>query len=91
MITHLHQVSAYLADTSVTTGGLKNWVKDNVVMVLILVIGLGLLMRSNKGDHSGVFLRVGLLVVSLSVVTIALDATLGLGVGRWAVGLFGIK
>ena len=91
MIATLHQVSMYLADTTVTTGGITSWLKDNAFPVMVFILGLGLLMKSHKGDHSGVLMRVGLLIIALAVITIGLDATTGLGVGKWVLSLFGIK
>lgn len=94
--TLLHQGVTYMAaapaaETSVSTSGVTTWLKNNAVPVLILVVGLGLLMKSNKGDHSAVLMRTGLVVVALAVITIALDSTLSLGIGKFVIGIFGIK
>jgi len=75
---------------AIDTGSLKTWLQDNAVPVVVLLIGLVLLGKSQKGDSSGVFLRVGLVAASLAVVTIGIDNTTGIGIGRWLIGLVGI-
>lgn len=77
--------------TTVTTGGALDWLKGNAVPILVLVVGLGLLLKGNKGDHSAVLLRTGLTVVALGVIAIALDNTLQIGIGKWLIGLIGVK
>lgn len=72
------------------TTGLIGWLRDNAVPIVILVIGIGLLMSSRKGDSSKVVLTIGLTVAALAVVAIALQPTMGINVGRWAIGLLGI-
>jgi hypothetical protein len=81
----------YLADVSVSSTGITGWLKDNALPLIIFVIGLGLLGASRKGDTSKVLLTVALLFVSLTVVTIGLDATLGLGIGKWLLSLLGVQ
>ena len=71
------------ADVSVSSSGFTGWLKDNALPLIIFVIGLGLLGASRKGDTSKVLLTVALVIVSLAVVTIGLDTTLGLGIGKW--------
>ena len=47
-------------------------------------------MPPAKGDTSKVLLTVALVIVSLAVVTIGLDTTLGLGIGKWLLSLLGV-
>lgn len=91
----MHRIAFRLADegdkgVAIGTGTLKTWLQENAVPIIILLIGLVLLGKSQKGDSSGVLLRVGLVAASLAVVTIGLDNTTGIGIGRWIIGLFGI-
>jgi hypothetical protein len=81
----------YLADVTVSSNGISGWLKDNALPVIILIIGLGLLGASRKGDTSKVMLTIGLVVMSLAVVTIGLDASVGLGVGKWLLSLLGVQ
>ena len=48
-------------------------------------------IASRKGDTSKVLLTVALVIVSLAVVTIGLDTTLGLGIGKWLLSLLGVQ
>ena len=81
----------YLADVTISSTGITGWLKDNALPLIIFVIGLGLLGASRKGDTSKVLLTVALVIVSLAVVTIGLDTTLGLGIGKWLLSLLGVQ
>lgn len=76
---------------TVSSTGISTWLKNNALPIIILVIGLGLLGSSRKGDTSKVMLTIGLTVASLAVVAIGLDSALGLGIGKWALSLFGVQ
>ena len=81
-----------LADVTISSSGITGWLKDNALPLIIFVIGLGLLGASRKGDTSKVLLTVALVIVSLAVVTIGLDTTLGLGIGKWLLlSLLGVQ
>jgi hypothetical protein len=86
----LAAATRYLADVTVSSDGISSWLKDNALPVIILVIGLALLGASRKGDTSKVMLTIGLTVMSLAVVAIGLDASLGMGIGKWVLGLVGV-
>jgi hypothetical protein len=97
-ITHLAAAPSTPAPTPASPGtvtvsstGISNWLKNNALPIIILVIGMGLLGSSRKGDTSKVMLTIGLTVASLAVVAIGLDSALGLGIGKWALGLFGVQ
>jgi hypothetical protein len=79
------------AEVSVSSSGITGWLRDNALPLIIFVIGLGLLGASRKGDTSKVLLTVALVIVSLAVVTIGLDSTLGLGIGKWLLSLLGVQ
>ena len=50
----------YLADVTVSSEGISGWLKDNALPLIMLIIGLGLLGASRKGDTSKVMLTIGL-------------------------------
>ena len=80
----------YLADVTVSSEGI-GWLKDNALPLIMLIIGLGLLGASRKGDTSKVMLTIGLVAASLAVVAIGLDSSLGLGIGKWLLSLLGLQ
>jgi hypothetical protein len=77
--------------TTVSSSGISTWLKDNVVQLLILVVGIGLIGKSRKGDTSGSMLTIGLLVGALAVVAVGVSSAGGVNVGKWVAGLFGIS
>ena len=79
------------AAPAVTSTGISAWLKDNVVQLLILVVGIGLIGKSRKGDTSGSMLTIGLLVGALAVVAVGVSSAGGVNVGKWAAGLFGLN
>lgn len=79
------------AAPAVTSSGISAWLKDNVVQLLILVVGIGLIGKSRKGDTSGSMLTIGLLVGALAVVAVGVSSAGGVNVGKWAAGLFGLN
>lgn len=81
----------YLADVTVSSEGISGWLKDNALPLIMLIIGLGLLGASRKGDTSKVMLTIGLVAASLAVVAIGLDSSLGLGIGKWLLSLLGLQ
>ena len=55
------------APVAVDTSGIGNWLRDNAVKVILIVIGLVILMASRRGDHSRVVSVVGLSLIGLMV------------------------
>ena len=81
---HIMHVAAPLA---VDTAGIGNWLRDNAVKILLIVIGLVVLMASRRGDHSRVVSTVGLSLIGLMVLGIAFSGS-ALDVGYWLAQLF---
>ena len=75
------------APVAVDTSGIGNWLRDNAVKVILIVIGLVILMASRRGDHSRVVSTVGLSLVGLMVLGIAFSGS-ALDVGYWLAKLF---
>lgn len=74
--------------TKVDTGGLRTWILDNVIPLLLLVVALLLLwLGGGKGDNAGVMKRLGGVIVALAIVGLAVTNA-GEGIGRWIAGLF---
>jgi hypothetical protein len=66
-----------LAQESLDTGGVRDWILDNIIPLLLLVVALLLLwLGGGKGDNAGV-------IIGLAVST---DA--GENIGKWIAGLF---
>lgn len=78
----------YVMEGSISVGGLKNWLKDNALPLILVVIGLTLFGSARKGDHSLVLSTVGLSLVALMVIAMGLSGTTGINVGRWLLHLF---
>lgn len=71
------------------TGGLVSWIQENIIPVLILVIGASILLLANKGNVSKIVTVVAGVLIGLIV--IALSATgASAAFGSWLLGLFGI-
>jgi membrane-bound ClpP family serine protease len=75
------------APVAVDTSGIGNWLRDNAVKVILIVIGLVILMASRRGDHSRVVSVVGLSLIGLMVLGIAFSGS-ALDVGYWLAKLF---
>ena len=84
--TEITQVLA-AAPVAVDTSGIGNWLRDNAVKVILIVIGLVILMASRRGDHSRVVSVVGLSLIGLMVLGIAFSGS-ALDVGYWLAKLF---
>lgn len=81
------QVMQVAAPVAVDTNGIGNWLRDNAVKIVLIVIGLVILMASRRGDHSRVVSTVGLSLVGLMVLGIAFSGS-ALDVGYWLARLF---
>ena len=75
------------APVAVDTSGIGDWLRDNAVKILLIVIGLVILMASRRGDHSRVVSTVGLSLIGLMVLGIAFSGS-ALDVGYWLAQLF---
>jgi hypothetical protein len=72
----------------VGTTGIRDWLLDNVIPLLLLVVALLLLwLGGGKGDNSGVMRRLGGVIVALAIVGLAVTNA-GVSIGEWIAGLF---
>ncbi len=77
-----------LAQTELDTGGIRNWILDNVVPLLLLGVALLMLwLGGGKGDNAGVMRRVGGVFVALAIIGLAVSGA-GVDLGTWIAGLF---
>ncbi|KID27973.1 hypothetical protein [Prauserella rugosa] len=79
---------AALAQGELNTGGVRNWLLDNIVPLVLLAVALLLLwLGGGKGDNAGVMRRLGGVVIALALIGLAVSG-LGVDVGEWLAGLF---
>jgi len=77
-----------VAQAELSTGGLRTWMLDNVVPLLLLAIAVLLLwLGGGKGDNAGVMRRVGGVIIALGVIGLAVSGA-GVDLGTWIAGLF---
>jgi membrane-bound ClpP family serine protease len=80
----LQEASQYLAVGS--TAGLSKWIQDNIIPLVILILGVLIMVMARRKDHSGALTTVGILLIGLCVVGLALNGA-GIAVGQWAASL----
>ena len=69
------------------TGGLRQWILDNLVPLLLLTVALLLLwLGGGKGDNAGVMRRLGGVIVALAIIGIAVSGA-GVDIGAWLANL----
>jgi hypothetical protein len=69
------------------TGGLRQWILDNLVPLLLLTVALLLLwLGGGKGDNAGVMRRLGGVFVALAIIGLAVSGA-GVDLGRWLANL----
>ncbi|MDR7300823.1 hypothetical protein [Haloactinomyces albus] len=77
-----------LAQTGLDTGGLRGWILNNLLPLLLIAVALLLLwLGGGKGDNAGVMRRVGGVFVALAVIGLAVSGT-GVDIGTFIAGLF---
>lgn len=65
------------------TGGLRTWILENLVPLLLLTVALLLLwLGGGKGDNAGVMRRLGGVLVALAVIGLAVSGA-GVNLGTW--------
>lgn len=70
------------------TAGIRTFILDNIVPLLLLVVALLLLwLGGGKGDNSGVMRRLGGVIVALAIIGLAVSNA-GVGIGEWLASLF---
>lgn len=72
---------------SVGTGGASGWIRENIIPLAILVVGVIALFRGRKGDFAGVATIGACAVVGLAIVAMAMPGVAE-AVGGWIVDLF---
>jgi hypothetical protein len=77
-----------VAQAELGTGGLRAWMLENIVPLLLLSVAVLLLwLGGGKGDNAGVMRRVGGVIIALGVVGLAVSGA-GVDLGTWIAGLF---
>lgn len=71
------------------TGGLTQWILDNIITLVILMLGIAILWAARGGNVSkGVTIIAGA-IMGLAVLGLAVGEN-AISLGEWIVGLFGI-
>lgn len=73
--------------TEYGTSGVRSWIEDNIITVVILVLGVIILWAAKGGNASKVVSIAGLAVVGLAFLGLA-SGTNAQDVGTFVVGLF---
>lgn len=77
-----------LAQADLNTVGLRGWIINNLLPLLLLTVALLLLwLGGGKGDNAGVMRRVGGVFVALAIVGLAVSGA-GVDIGTFIAGLF---
>lgn len=76
--------------TEVSTGGLRAWIQDNVILVILLAIACVVLVGGFRGNLSRVFTVGGLSLVGMAYLGIASSKDASAGIGNWILSLFGV-
>ncbi|MBO0843156.1 MAG: hypothetical protein J2O46_08220 [Nocardioides sp.] len=69
------------------TGGLSHWITDNIITLVILILGITVLWAARSGNISKAVTIVGGLIIGLGVLGLATGNT-ATDVGSWMAGLF---
>lgn len=69
------------------TSGVRTWIEDNIITVMVLVIGAVILWAAKSGNASKVVSIFGLAIVGLAFLGLA-SGTNAQDVGTFVVGLF---
>ena len=74
---------------SLGTGGVRTWIVDNLIPLLLLAVALLLLwLGGGKGDNAGIMKRLAGVLVALAIVGLAVTTDAGKNIGVWLAGLF---
>lgn len=71
------------------TGGLVQWIQDNVVSLIILILALCVLWAARGGNISKAVTIIAGVFLGLAVLGLAVGGNAS-SVGAWLIGLFGI-
>lgn len=69
------------------TGGIAQWIQDNVIPLILIVIAIGVLWAGNSGNISKAVTKVGVTLVGIAFLAIVVTGSSD-EVGRWLLGLF---
>lgn len=83
-------VSLLAQSTEVSTGGLRQWIGDNIVFTILILVACAIGVGALKGNLSKVFTVGGLSLVGIAFFSLASSETAATGVGNWLLGLFGV-
>lgn len=87
-LAHLQPMVEVLAQNKLDTQGIRGWILNNLLPLLLLTVALLLLwLGGGKGDNAGVMRRVGGVFVALAVIGLAVSGT-GVDIGTFIAGLF---
>lgn len=76
-----------LAQNGLGTSGIRKWILDNLLPLLLLTVALLLLwLGGGRGDNAGVMRRVLGVVVALAIIGVAVTGA-GVNIGAWIAGL----
>ncbi len=71
----------------INPAGVTTWLKDNIVPLAILVLGLLLFGHARKGDHAKALTSTALILVALMVVAMGVQSGTGVSLGTWLLNL----
>ena len=81
----------YLAQTGLGTEGIRGWILNNLLPLLLITVAVLLLwMGGGKGDNAGVMRRIGGVFIALAIVGLAVTGS-GVDIGTFIAGLFSTK
>lgn len=84
----LAEIAQQEPTTNVSTEGIRGWILENIIPLLLLTVALLLLwLGGGKGDNSGVMRRLGGVIVALAIIGLAVTNA-GVGIGEWLASLF---
>jgi hypothetical protein len=76
-------LSALAQPSGLGTGGLRQWILDNLIPLMLLTVAILLLwLGGGKGDNAGVMRRLGGVLVALAIIGIAVSGV-GVDIGAW--------
>ena len=68
------------------TGGIAQWIQDNVVPLILIVIAIGVLWAGNAGNISKAVTKIGVSLVGIAFLAMVVSGSSD-EVGQWLVGL----
>ncbi|WP_404316356.1 hypothetical protein [Prescottella equi] len=84
-------VDVHAQSTQVSTGGLRDWIGDNIVFTILILAACVIGVGGMRGNLSRVVTVGGLSLVGIAFFAIAQNQDAANGIGNWIIGLFGIK